>query len=161
MSYEQLAQVAEDLRENTDYLLVGYFGGHILQAAQSLRGWETFLVDLMANQAFAEALMDRLAEANIRRFQHYAETVGRHVHVVHFEEDLGMQDRLLLRPELYRRLVRPYHERLFRFAKSHCPAYLLLHSDGAIAPLIPDFIEMGVDAINPVQVSAAGMDANN
>jgi uroporphyrinogen decarboxylase len=158
MSYEQLAKVAQDLHENTDYLLVGFFGGHIFQAAQSLRGWETFLVDLVTNRTFAEALMDRLAEANIRRFQHYADTVGRHVHVIHFEDDLGMQDRLLLRPELYRRLVRPYHERLFRFVKSHCPAYLLLHSDGAIAPLIPDLIEMGVDAINPVQVSAAGMD---
>ena len=48
---------------------------------------------------------------------------------------------------------------MFAFAKQHFDAYLLLHSDGAIAPLIPDFIEMGVDALNPVQVSAAGMDA--
>jgi len=51
-----------------------------------------------------------------------------------------------------------YHQQLFRFAKAKCDAYILLHSDGAVAPFIPDFIEMGVDAINPVQVSAAGMD---
>jgi uroporphyrinogen decarboxylase len=102
--------------------------------------------------------MDHLAEANIRRFERYAETVGRYVHVIQFEDDLGMQDRPLLRPALYRKLVKPYHERLFRFAKSRCDAYLLLHTDGAVAPFIPDFIEMGVDALNPVQVSAAGMD---
>jgi uroporphyrinogen decarboxylase len=157
-SYEDLASQAKTLREKTDYLLVGYFGGHIFQAAQSLRGWETFLVDLLANRALAEALLDQLAEANIRRFERYAETVGRYVHVVHFEEDLGMQDRPLLRPDLYRRTIKPYQARLFRFARSRCSAYLLLHSDGAIAPFIPDFIEMGIDAVNPVQVSAAGMD---
>jgi uroporphyrinogen decarboxylase len=157
LGYEALALVAKALREETDYLLVGYFGGHIFQAAQSLRGWETFLVDLLTNRPFAEALMDRLAEANVRRFERFARTVGRYVDVVHFEEDLGMQDRTLLRPELYRQVVKPYHARLFGFARAHCDAHLLLHSDGAVAPLIPDFIEMGIDALNPIQVSAAGM----
>jgi len=60
---------------------------------------------------------------------------------------------------VYREMVKPYHQKLFAFAKSRCDAYLLLHTDGAVAPFIPDFIEMGVDAINPVQVSATGMDS--
>jgi uroporphyrinogen decarboxylase len=157
MSYEELAEKARSLRESTDYLLVGFFGGHIFQAAQALRGWQTFLIDLLSNQGFAAALMDHLAEANVRRFERYAATVGRFVHVVHFEDDLGMQDRPLLRPELYRRAVKPYHTRLFRFARRHCDACLLLHSDGAIAPFLPDFIDMGIDAVNPLQISAAGM----
>lgn len=156
--YEELAEKARTLRERTDYLLVGFFGGHIFQAGQSLRGWERFLVDLLMNQGFAEALMEQLAEANMRRFERFARTVGQYVDVVQFEDDLGMQDRPLLRPDLYRRVVKPYHAKLFRFAKSRCDAYLLLHTDGAVAPFIPDFIEMGVDALNPVQVSAAGMD---
>lgn len=158
--YEDLARVAKKLYEETDYLLVGFFGGHLFQAAQSLRGWEAFLVDLLRNRAFAEALLDRLTEANLRRFAHFAQTVGPYVHVVHFEDDLGMQDRPLLRPELYRQVVKPYHARLFGFAKRSCDAYLLFHSDGAIAPLLPDLIEMGIDALNPVQVSAAGMDTH-
>jgi uroporphyrinogen decarboxylase len=158
LGYEALAEKARALRETTDSLLVGFFGGHIFQAGQSLRGWETFLMDLLVNRRFAEALMDHLAEANMRRFERFAGTVGRHVDVVQFEDDLGMQDRPILRPELYRQMVKPYHEKFFRFAKSRCDAYLLLHTDGAVAPFIPDFIEMGVDALNPVQVSAAGMD---
>jgi uroporphyrinogen decarboxylase len=158
MAYEELAAQARALRQNTDYLLVGYFGGHIFQAAQSLRGWQTFLVDLLKNEEFAAALMDHLVEANVRRFERYAATVGRYVHVIHFEDDLGMQDRPLLRPALYRRAVKPYHARLFRFARAHWDGHLLLHSDGAIAPLLPDLIDMGIDAVNPVQVSAAGMD---
>ncbi|MGD8794053.1 MAG: uroporphyrinogen decarboxylase family protein [Anaerolineae bacterium] len=158
LAYEELAAAARALRQNSDYLLVGFFGGHIFQAAQSLRGWEQFLVDLLRNQSFARALLDRLAEANVRRFAHYAETVGRYVDVIHFEDDLGMQDRPLLRPALYRRMVKPYHARLFAFARAKSEAVLLFHSDGAVAPLIPDFIEMGIDALNPMQVSAAGMD---
>jgi uroporphyrinogen decarboxylase len=157
-SYEELAKTAQALRQDTDYLLVGFFGGHIFQAAQSLRGWQTFLMDLLVNQRLAEALMDRLAEANIERFERYAATVGPYVDVLQFEDDLGMQDRPLLSPELYRKMVRPYHEKLFRYVKSRCDAYLLLHTDGAVSPFIPDFIEMGVDVLNPVQVSAAGMD---
>jgi uroporphyrinogen decarboxylase len=157
-TYEELAEKAQRLRETTDYALVGFFGGHILQAAQSLRGWETFLVDLLVNKGFAHALMERLLEANLRRFEHYAATVGRYVDVIHFEEDLGMQDRPLMRPALYREMVKPYHRQLFQFARAHCKAYILLHTDGAVAPLIPDFIDMGADAVNPVQVSAAGMD---
>lgn len=158
MTYEELAQKARSLRNSSDRLLVGYFGGHIFQAAQSLRGWDTFLMDLLSNRSFAEALLDQLAEANIQRFERYAETVAQHVDIVHFEDDLGMQDRPLLRPSLYRQVVKPYHEKLFRFAKSRCDALLLLHTDGAVAPFIPDFIDMGIDALNPVQVSAAGMD---
>ena len=157
-SYEELAKKAKELRENTDYLLVGLFSGHVLQAAQQLRGWETFLMDLIADQKLAEALMDKLLETHIRWLEHYIATVGQHVHVIHFEEDLGMQDRPLLRPSLYRKMLKPYQKKLFSFVKSRCDAYILLHTDGAVAPFIPDFIEMKVDAVNPIQVSAAGMD---
>jgi uroporphyrinogen decarboxylase len=159
MTYEELARVAQELRETTDYLLVGYFGGHVFQTGQSLRGWDTFLMDLMVNQPFAEALMDRVAEANVERFAHYARTVAPFVDVIQFEDDLGMQDRPLVRPELYRKVVKPYHNRVFSYAKANCDCHLLLHTDGAVAPFIPDFIEMGIDALNPVQVSAAGMDS--
>jgi len=157
-SYEELAKKAKEVRDSTDYLLVGFFGGHIFQAAQSLRGWQTFLMDLLANRKFAEALMDRLCEANMKRFEHYAETVGKYVDVVELEDDLGMQDRPLVRPSLYRRLVKPYHRKLLSFIRSRCDAHIFLHTDGAVAPFIPDFIEMGVDILNPVQVSAGGMD---
>jgi uroporphyrinogen decarboxylase len=158
LGYEELGRLARSLHEETDSLVVGYFGGHIFQAAQSLRGWETFLIDLLDDRPFADALMGRLTESNLRRFEQFARFVGPWVDVVQFEDDLGMQDRPLLPPDLYRRAVKPHQARLFRHAREHCRARLLLHTDGAVAPLIPDFIEMGVDALNPVQVSAAGMD---
>jgi uroporphyrinogen decarboxylase len=158
-SYEERAKEVMALRQNTDYALVGFFGGHILQAGQVLRGWEAFLMDLLKNKDFAHALMERLTEAHLERLARFAETIAPYVDVIQFEEDLGMQDRPLMSPEVYREMIKPYHQKLFAAAKARCDAYLLLHTDGAVAPLIPDLIEMGVDAINPVQVSAAGMDS--
>jgi uroporphyrinogen decarboxylase len=158
MGLEELALQTKTLRETTDCALVGFFGGHLLQAGQVLRGWETFLMDLLVNQELAHAILERLLEANIARFEHYAATVGPYLDVMLFEEDLGMQDRPLMRPDTFRKMLKPYMKSLFGFAKSKCDAYLLLHTDGAVAPLLPDFIEMGVDALNPVQVSATGMD---
>jgi uroporphyrinogen decarboxylase len=157
-SYEQLATRAKALRETSDCALVGYFGGHIFQAGQALRGWDTFLVDLVSDPPLAHAILSALLDANLARFEVFAATVGQHLDVIHFEEDLGMQHRPLVSPATFRKMLKPYLKRLFDFARSKCSARLLLHSDGAIAPFISDLIEIGVDALNPIQVSAAGMD---
>ena len=156
-SYADTAAKARDLHANTDYALVGFFGAHILQACQILRGWDKFLMDMLDNRAFAEALMDRLHEANMKRFLDYVDTVGEHVDIILVEEDLGMQDRPLMRPEVYRELLKPRQMEFIRLVKKHSDAVVLMHTDGAVAPMIPDFIEMGVDVLNPVQVSAVGM----
>jgi len=59
---------------------------------------------------------------------------------------------------MYRKYLKPRHKRLFAFIKERCGnAKLFLHSCGAIRELIPDLIEVGVDILNPVQVSAEGM----
>jgi uroporphyrinogen decarboxylase len=158
-SYEEKAREAKALRDSSDYALVGFFGGHLLQAGQVLRGWETFLMDLLVNKRFAHALLEQLLAAHLERFERFATTIGPYVDVIHFEEDLGMQDRPLMSPPVYREMIKPYQQKLFAHARARCDAYILLHTDGAVAPFIPDFIEMGVDAINPVQVSAAGMDS--
>ena len=159
--YPDLALKAKNLYENTDYLLAGQFAGRMFQAAQFLRGWDRFLMDLIVEPKLAQALLEKLAEANIKRFEHWAEAIGPYVQVVVFEDDLGMQDWPLLKPELYRKIVKPYHQRLYHFAKTHFDGYLMLHTDGFVSPFIPDFIEMGIDILNPIQVSAIGMDTRD
>jgi uroporphyrinogen decarboxylase len=160
-SYEELALKAKELHDRTDYPIVGFFGGHLLQAALILRGWEAFFMDLMVNQKFATALLERLLEANTRRFEEYARTVALHVDIVVFEDDLGMQDRLLISPEIYRKMIKPFQKKLFDFVKSRSNVFVFFHSDGAVASLIPDFIEIGIDILNPVQVTCNGMDTGS
>ena len=60
--------------------------------------------------------------------------------------------------DLYRKMVKPYHKRLFSYIKSRTSAKVFYHSCGSVVHLIPDLIEIGVDVLNPIQVSAAGMD---
>jgi len=88
------------------------------------------------------------------------ELVGTNVMMVSEADDLASQDRCLVSPTLYRKLIKPRHTKLFAFIKrqAQAPVKIFYHSCGAIAALIPDLIESGIDVLNPVQVSAAGMD---
>jgi uroporphyrinogen decarboxylase len=81
------------------------------------------------------------------------------VDVVGEADDLGGQDRTLFSPAMYRSMVKPLQRELFDFLHAHTDAKVFFHSCGAIRELIPDLIEIGVDALNPVQVSATGMDS--
>lgn len=124
---------------------------------QRLCGFEDWLVNLMTNPKFAGALLDKGVEIESQMLKNMLGEVRDNVDVVVCPDDLGMQNALLISPELYRKIIKPRHKRLFDAVKSHTKAKLLLHSDGAIAPVIGDLIDVGVDVLNPVQVSAAGM----
>jgi uroporphyrinogen decarboxylase len=155
---EEMGVRARQLYENTDFLLMGNFAFHIFLGGQLLRGFDKFLIDLIQNQSIAHAILDNLTIAAIERFSRYAETVGPYVQVINVNDDLGTQMNTMLSPQLYRKIVKPYHARLYGYIKQKWPGYLFLHSDGAIAPLIPDLIEIGVDILNPIQLHARGMD---
>jgi uroporphyrinogen decarboxylase len=158
LAWEDLALKVKKIRENTTRLLVGSFQGHIFQAGQFLRGWDEFLIDLASNPALAEALMDRLAEAHMRAFDRYAETVGQYVDIIQVNDDLGMQDAMWISPVTYRKHIKPYHAKLYKYMKEKTNAPLFLHSDGSLYPIIPDLIEIGVDILNPVQYTAKDME---
>jgi uroporphyrinogen decarboxylase len=156
--YDDLERKARLLYENTDYALMGNFAAHIFAGAQTLRGFDTFLIDLVANPALAECIMDELAGAFVRRFERYTAAVGRYVQIINVNDDMGTQAATMISPRLYRQRIKPYQRKLFSYIKSHFDGYLFLHSDGSIYTLIPDLIEIGVDILNPVQFSAANMD---
>ncbi len=157
-SWDELAARAKRLHDETPYALMGNFCAHFLAAGQMLRGFENFMIDLVANPALSDAIMNALLEAYMQRFERFAEAVGPYVQIVNINDDLGTQDAPHMSPRNYRARIKPYHSALCQFIKSHCDAAVFLHSDGAIEPLIPDLIEAGIDILNPIQVSAKGMD---
>lgn len=154
-----LKERAEALHKGTDYAVVMGFSGRVFTFGQFMCGFEDWLVKLLANEAFATALMDEGVEIQMAIAANMLDAVGDNVDVVYCAEDLGMQNGPLISPDLYRGLIKPRQKRLFDFIKRRTKAKLMLHSDGAIEPFIGDLIDIGVDVINPVQVSAAGMDA--
>lgn len=157
MPLEELEKTVKGIRAGSDRALIGCFAGHVFQAGQFLRGWSDFLMDLAGNPALAEAIMDRLVQAHIQAFDRYAETVYQHVDIIEVCDDMGMQNTTWVSPQTYRKLIKPYHRRLYEHIKTKTGLPILMHSDGSIASLIPDFLEIGVDILNPVQYTAGNM----
>jgi len=161
ISDEELAHLrrrARHLYENTDYAIVGEFGGNILEWGQDLRGWDVFLMDLVIHKDLAHHLMDRMVECWLRNLERYLEAVGDYIQIIQMGDDLGTQHGPQISPQLYREMIKPRHQRVYSTVKEQSDIYVFLHSCGAIFDFIPDLIEAGVDILNPVQTSARGMD---
>jgi uroporphyrinogen decarboxylase len=92
MTYEELGAQARHLREHTEFLVAAHFGGQFLGGGQKLRGYGQFMLDLAEDPVFAEALMDRLLEVYMERFERFARTIGPYVDVIEVDDDLGMQE---------------------------------------------------------------------
>ena len=76
-----------------------------------------------------------------------------------FGEDLGSQTSMLISPEQWRARYKPRHKRMIDRVKTANPeVVVIMHSDGAVAPLLDDFIELGIEVYNPVQPNVPGSD---
>ncbi len=153
-----LREKARQLHEETDYAIVFQLPYAIVRECQRVRGFGEWLADLLAAPAFAEGLMERSLEVSTGIALAALEEVGDYVDVVIFPEDLGIQDMCYVRPDLYRKVIKPYHRRLVEAIKSKTAAKVLIHSDGSIYDIVGDLIDIGIDVLNPVQVSARKMD---
>jgi len=157
---DDLAARAKIIRENADRAIAGVFGGHIFAAAQLVRGMSNFMCDLAMNESLATTLMETIAELHMEEFEHYIAALGPYLDVICVADDLGTQQGPQLDPNMWRRLVKPSMQKLYGFMKARMKhAKLFLHSCGSVYDFIPDLIEMGVDILNPVQVTAANMDS--
>lgn len=157
---EGLKERAEDLYYNTEYAIVlGGFSECLFGLPSWLRGHTQFYMDLISDKEFATALLDRLLEYEIRLAKNALKLAGKYIQVVRVADDLGMEKGPIISPSLYRKLIKPRQKKLYQFIKEHSGAKILLHSCGSVYELIPDFIEIGVDALNPVQVAAKNMDS--
>ncbi|HEX7567138.1 MAG TPA: uroporphyrinogen decarboxylase family protein [Anaerolineaceae bacterium] len=158
---DRLAEQARSLYENSDYALVGsaVIGGGIFEQPARTMGLENFMMALISEPQFADRLMDQVTDIYIESCKNYLDKVGQYLNVFTFWDDLAGQDGWLIRPEIYRKMIKPKQRRLVEAIKKKTGAKLFYHSCGATRGLIPDLIELGFDILNPVQVSARGMDS--
>jgi uroporphyrinogen decarboxylase len=158
--YAGLKEKARQLYENTDYAIIADVPvmGICDSALLFLRGAQQFFMDMVRDQIFVNRLFEILLELHLRFFKNYLNEIGKYIDVIMVAEDLGGQNGMLFSPEHYRTLVKPYNKKLWGFVKENTDAFLFLHCCGSMVPVIPDLIELGVDALNPVQVSARDMD---
>jgi uroporphyrinogen decarboxylase len=156
--FRGLRERAARLREETEYAVVLDLNSAFFLRCCELRGWENFYADLVADVPFAEALMDRYLDIRLAMADRALEEVGDLVDIVMVtSDDLGMTSGTLISPALYRSLIKPRQMRTFERVRTRTEAALYYHTDGAVYPLLPDLIELGVQILNPVEVSAVGM----
>jgi uroporphyrinogen decarboxylase len=158
-SLQGLREQAKKLKEENRYAIVGdIVNSGIFEPSHYLRGFQNFLTDMLADEDIACCIMEGMLKFQCARQEDYLREVGEYLDVVFVGDDLATAESLLMSPDIYRSIVKPYHKKYFDFIKSRTKAKLMFHSCGAIEPLINDLIEVGVDILNPVQVSAKGMD---
>ncbi len=153
-----LEREAKRLYEETDYAIMGGFGGAFLEGGQGLRGWDQFLVDIAINRPLAEAILDKILEHNIRNVRRYLEAVGRYIQLIQVGGDLGTQGGPQIRPEWYYELLQPREKAFWSEIHRQSDCKVFLHSCGSIYELIPGIIDAGCDVLNPVQTSARNME---
>jgi uroporphyrinogen decarboxylase len=157
--FEGLAEQARHWLETTDYI-VGADGIKvgILQTASQLRGYDKLFTDFALNPDLAHALLGRLATTINEMYFHYLKTVGDYIQVVVITDDQGTQNSLMISPKMFRAFIKPYLKAQIETIKNAANVKVLMHCDGAIAPIIPDLIEIGVDILNPIQTVVRGLE---
>ena len=161
---EHLTEHADDSWNNhLRTVVLGRTCPGIFEMCSILCGYQKAMMDLAGNPVISEAIMEQVLEHKIAFYRAAIPRIlaaGVEHFIVSESDDLGSQSGLLISPQMYRQLVKPRHTRLFETIReaSGGRAVVELHCCGAVRELVPDFIESGVRMLNPVQVSAAGMD---
>ena len=153
-----LRREAERLRRETDCALVVHVPGRIFSMGQFMCGFENWLVQLKLNPEFCEALLDRTLEIQLAMAEETLRAVGDAADILYLADDYGIQTGPLISPALFRQIFKPRMARLIRFLQERSSAKIAFHSCGSVYDLLPDFIDVGVQILNPVQVAAAEMD---
>lgn len=153
-----LRQEAERLRRETDCALVVHVPGRIFSIGQFMCGFANWLVQLKTNREFCEALLDRALEIQMAMADETLRAVGSAADILYLADDYGIQTGPLISPELFRQVFKPRMARVIAFLRERSSAAIAFHSCGSVYALIPDFIDVGVQVLNPVQVASADMD---
>jgi len=155
--HRHLREQARRLCEETDFAVMYNARFNPVHTMQYLRGFEDWYLDLGGNHELFQSLIEVVSAIMLEWNRLALLELAPYVDVVSFGDDVGLEDRAVCSLPLYRRLIRPVHERFAQLVRQHSQAKIFYHTCGSVYALLPDFIEMGIDALNPVQVTARNM----
>ena len=155
--YRNLRDKAKDIFENSDKAIIVQQAFGIWEHYYSLRGYENAFIDLATNKKFVKYLTEKLTEWLIIYYENILNLVGSYVQIVKINDDLGSTNGPLISLKTYREIFKPGHEKIIKAIKKKTKAKILIHSDGSIYEFLPDFIEIGIDIVNPVEITAKDM----
>jgi len=155
-----LKEKATKLHEETNYAIVADYptGAGVFDQAWRLRGMAELLLDMLERTEFCHEFFDLIGNWYGKVYERYIQEVGPHIQMVMLYEDLSMQEGPLMSLELFRRYVKPQHKKVIKAIRDNTDAVICLHICGSAYAFIPDFIEMGIGVLNPVQIRAKNME---
>ena len=157
--YQGLKEHTEQMVTQTEYALIGCPAfNSVWERAYILCGFNRMLESLVGDLDFVHAVFRKITDITKASLTQYLVNVGSFIQVVKIGDDLGGQENSLMSPATYRKTIMPYHQEIFQLIKQQSAARCFLHTCGSVYKLLPDLIEAGVEILNPVQVSAKGMD---
>lgn len=132
-------------------------GASVFQHATYLRGMDTFLMDLALHPEIASYMMDKYTSFYLAYFDRMFSAAKGQIDIFRVADDVAMQTGLIISPGMFDQFVAPGLDKLIDLAHSHNIKFML-HSCGDVTPLIDQFVELGVDILDPIQVTASNMD---
>jgi uroporphyrinogen decarboxylase len=145
--YEDAARAIRDFKH--EYWIVGVTVTTIFECAAALRGLEQLLVDLAVNPEIADQILEMPYQYHLVAAKKLVE-MG--VDMIWVGDDVGTQKAMMISPAHWRRFLKPRMARFISEIKAINPRLkVAYHSDGVIAPIIPELIEIGIDVLNPIQ----------
>lgn len=149
----------KNLRENTDYAIaVDDFFLFPFLMYPLLTGYDKWFLDMKLNPKFYFALADKLLEIGLTMHEKLLGAIGDYVDIVATYDDMGTQQGLLCSHKDYVKFIKPYEEQMIKSIRKYTKAKIYRHSCGSVYDVIPDFIEIGVDILNPLQPLAKNME---
>jgi hypothetical protein len=172
-SEEELIEIEKSTKwhyENTDYSLIGnywgagfgdigFVGGAHIKEPKGIRDPEEWYVSYAMRKQYIKDIFGLQFEIGMQNLKGFKEAVGDRIDVVVMGgTDFGSQNGPIISPEIYREVFKPLHKEMNDWVHKNTRWKTFYHSCGSVAAFLDDFSEAGIDILNPVQISAAGMD---
>lgn len=132
-------------------------GGSVFQHATYLRGMDVLMMDMLLDSKKAQYILDQFTEFYLYFFENIFKGAGHLIDIFALADDLATQNSMMISPEMFEQFVAHRIEKMSDLAHRY-DIKLLLHTDGNVKALIPRFIELGVDILDPIQPEADEMD---
>ncbi|NUQ65670.1 MAG: methyltransferase [Pirellulales bacterium] len=168
---QRFAAGADRLSRETDKAILANFGGTafgdialvpapFLKHPKGIRDVAEWYMSTVTRFDYVHQVFQRQCDIALANLSKIYDAVGDRVTAVFITgTDFGTQNGPFIGPAAYRKLFQPFHRRVNDWVHEHTPWKTFIHSCGSVVALLPDIVEAGFDILNPVQCSAAGMDA--
>ncbi|MCL4385933.1 MAG: hypothetical protein M1479_07200 [Actinobacteria bacterium] len=145
-----------DFKKSDEYFLNTSCMNSIFMVSTYLRGMDKMFMDLVLNQKYAETLLNNIGQFMVEFNEKNLKSIGNFIDLYGIWDDFADQESLMISPEIWRKYYKKWYEKLINEAKKY-NLLVCFHVCGNCSDIIPDLIDMGVDILDPVQVSAKNM----